>query len=172
MPKPITPFLWFDDQAEEAARFYLSVFKDGKILKVFRNPGTAPGRKGSVLTVSFRIRGQEFIALNGGPHFKFSEAVSFVVECATQREVDYFWKKLSAGGRLQQCGWLNDKYGLAWQIVPTALFKLTQSKDEAQNARVFGAMMQMVKLDIKGLERAAAAKPSAQTTKAKAKGRK
>src|ERR1044071_7144397 len=114
----ITPFLWFDSQAEEAARFYTSIFKKSKIGKISRYPEGSPGPAGSVMTVDFQIEGQQFIALNGGPDFKFTEAVSFVVNCKTQKEVDYYWKKLSAGGSEVQCGWLRDKYGLSWQITP------------------------------------------------------
>src|ERR1700758_2309954 len=128
MPR-ITPFLWFDTQAEEAARFYVSIFRNSKIVNVARYGEAGPGPKGSVMTVDFELDGQEFIALNGGPHFKFTEAVSFVVNCDTQQEVDEFWEKLSAGGQQIQCGWLKDKYGLSWQIVPTVLGQLMQDKD-------------------------------------------
>src|SRR5437667_6696349 len=120
----ITPFLWFDNNAEEAAKFYTSVFKNSKILKVARYGDAGPGPKGSVMTVSFQIEGPQFIALNGGPQFKFTEAVSFVVNCETQKEVDEFWEKLSAGGEKGPCGWLKDKFGLSWQVVPTILDKL------------------------------------------------
>ena len=144
----ITPFLWFDGNAEEAVDFYASIFKDSKVGKVSRYGG-------SVMTASFRIEGQEFIALNGGPQFKFTEAVSFVVNCKTQDEVDYYWEKLLAGGgKVQACGWLKDKFGLSWQIVPTALPELLSDPDPAISQSVMKAMMQMKKLDIEGLKRA------------------
>src|SRR5882762_806174 len=155
----ITPFLWFDNKAEEAVKFYTSIFKNSKIGKVARYDKAgekAAGRPaGSVMTVEFEIEGQRFIALNGGPLFKFTEAVSFVVNCKTQKEVDYYWKKLSAGGKEVQCGWLKDKYGLSWQIVPTVLAELLSDKDAAKSQRVMQAMLKMVKLDIKGLQQAA-----------------
>lgn len=157
----LTPFLWFSDNAEAAAKFYVSVFKDGKIVTVSRYAEGGPGPAGSVMTVEFRILGQTFTALNGGPVFKFNEAVSFVVRCKTQREVDYYWKRLSSGGgETNQCGWLKDKYGLSWQIVPDALIELfgDGKKDPAQAARVMRAMMKMTKLDIKTLRQAAKAK--------------
>jgi predicted 3-demethylubiquinone-9 3-methyltransferase (glyoxalase superfamily) len=154
----ITPFLWFDHQAEEAAKFYTSIFKNSKIEKMARyseGAANASGRqKGSVMTVAFRLNGQEFIALNGGPHFKFTEAISFVVNCRTQTELDYFWKKLSAGGKEVQCGWLKDKYGVSWQIVPTVLSELLGDKDPEKSQRVMEALLKMVKLDIKKLKRA------------------
>ncbi len=157
----ITPFLWFDNQAEEAARFYTSVFNDSKIGKIARYDEAgekASGRPaGSVMTVEFQLEGQEFVALNGGPHFKFNEAVSFVVNCRTQAEVDKYWKKLSAGGKEVQCGWLKDKYGVSWQIVPTILGKLLSGKDPAKARRVMQAMLKMVKLDIRKLKQAAEA---------------
>ena len=155
----ITPFLWFDDQAEEAVKFYTSIFKNsgiGKIARYDKAGEKASGqRAGSVMTVEFQLEGQEFLALNGGPHFKFTEAVSFVVSCKTQAEVDRFWKKLSAGGQEVQCGWLKDKYGLSWQIVPTVLSELLSDKDAAKAHRVMQAMLKMVKLDIKKLKQAA-----------------
>jgi predicted 3-demethylubiquinone-9 3-methyltransferase (glyoxalase superfamily) len=154
----ITPFLWFDNNAEEAAKFYVSVFKKGKIRSVSRYSEGAPAPAGTVMTVEFDLLGQRFVALNGGPVFKFNEAISFVVSCKTQREVDYYWKKLSAGGKEVQCGWLQDKYGVSWQIVPTVLMELMMSKDRAKAARVTQAMMKMVKLDIAGLKKAAAKK--------------
>ena len=154
----ITPFLWFDGQAEEAVKFYTSVFKNSRVGKIARYGEAgekASGRpKGSVMTIAFRLAGQDFVALNGGPHFKFTEAVSFVVHCKTQREVDYFWKKLSAGGKEMQCGWLKDKFGLSWQIVPTVLGKLLSDRDPAKSQRVMQALLQMVKLDIKRLKQA------------------
>jgi len=150
----ITPFLWFDTQAEEAAKFYTSIFKNSKIVSLTRYGDAGPGPKGSVQTIAFELEGQRFTALNGGPHFKFNEAVSFVVHCETQAEVDEFWKRLTDGGHEVQCGWLKDKYGLSWQIVPTALFKLLQDPDPAKTKRVMQAMFQMKKLDIAGLENA------------------
>jgi predicted 3-demethylubiquinone-9 3-methyltransferase (glyoxalase superfamily) len=151
----ITPFLWFDNQAEEAVKFYTSIFKNSKIGKIARYGDAGPGLKGSVMTVEFQLEGQEFVALNGGPHFKFTEAISFVVNCKTQAEVDKFWKKLSAGGKEVQCGWLKDKFGLSWQIVPTVLGELVSDKDAAKSQRVMQAMLKMVKLDIKKLKQAA-----------------
>jgi predicted 3-demethylubiquinone-9 3-methyltransferase (glyoxalase superfamily) len=155
----ITPFLWYDDKAEEAANFYVSIFKNSKVHSTTRYEeagAKASGRPvGSVMTVEFELDGQEFVGLNGGPHFKFTEAVSFVVNCETQEEVDYFWEKLSAGGAEIQCGWLKDKYGLSWQIVPTILAKLFQDKDPEKSKRVMQAMLQMKKIDIETLKRAA-----------------
>lgn len=156
----ITPFLWFNDNAEAAVKFYKSVFKKSKIGNVARYDEAgekAAGRPaGSVMTIEFQIEGQEFIALNGGPHFKFNEAVSFVVNCKTQAEVDYYWKKLSAGGGQEvQCGWLRDKFGVSWQIVPTVLSELMKTGDAAKSRRVMEAMLKMVKLDIKKLKAAA-----------------
>jgi predicted 3-demethylubiquinone-9 3-methyltransferase (glyoxalase superfamily) len=155
----ITPFLWFDDNAEEAVKFYTSIFKNSKIGKIalYDEAGEkAAGRpKGSVMTVEFQLEGQEFVALNGGPHFKFTEAISFVVNCETQEEVDYYWEKLSEEGKEVQCGWLKDKYGLSWQVVPTILPELLSDKDAAKSQRVMEAMLQMVKLDIKKLKQAA-----------------
>lgn len=150
----VTPFLWFDDQAEEAANFYTSIFKNSKILKVARYGESGPRPKGSVMTVTFQIDGQEFIALNGGPHFKFTEAVSFVVSCATQQEVDEFWAKLSEGGEKSRCGWLKDRYGLSWQIVPTILGELMSDADPEKSNRVMQAILEMDKLDIETLKRA------------------
>ncbi len=156
----ITPFLWFDDQAEEAVKFYTSIFKKSKIGRIARydkaGEKVAGRPAGSVMTVEFEIEGQKFVALNGGPIFKFTEAVSFVVNCRTQAEVDYYWKRLSAGGKEVQCGWLKDKYGVSWQIVPTILADLMSTKDAAKSQRVMEAMLQMVKLDIEGLKAAAA----------------
>ena len=158
MPK-ITPFLWFDDQAEDAARLYTSIFKKSKILHVARYTAEAAektGRsRGSVMTVEFELEGQKFVALNGGPYFKFTEAVSFVVNCKTQAEIDFFWKKLSAGGSEGQCGWLKDKFGLSWQIVPAVLGDLLSSQDAAKSHRVMEALLKMKKLDINVLKRAA-----------------
>ncbi|HEV8657071.1 MAG TPA: VOC family protein [Thermoanaerobaculia bacterium] len=150
----ITPFLWFDGNAEEAVKFYKSVFQDSKIGKVTRYGEAGPGPKGTVMTATFEIEGQEFIALNGGPQFKFTEAISFVVNCKTQKEVDYFWEKLSDGGEKSQCGWLKDKFGLSWQIVPTALLKMLSNRDAKRSQRVMKAMLQMKKIDIAALKRA------------------
>ena len=152
----ITPFLWFDTQAEEAANFYVSVFDNSKVLSLLRCGEAGPGPKGSVLTVEFELEGQKFTALNGGPNFKFTEAVSFVVNCTTQEEVDYFWEKLlEGGGKESQCGWLKDKYGLSWQITPTILIELLQDKDPEKASRVMQAMMKMIKIDIETIKRAA-----------------
>jgi predicted 3-demethylubiquinone-9 3-methyltransferase (glyoxalase superfamily) len=150
----ITPFLWFDQQAEEAANFYVSIFENSRILSASRYGEGGPGPKGSVMTVSFELNGQEFTALNGGPHFKFTEAVSFVVHCETQQEVDKFWKKLTEGGQESQCGWLKDKFGLSWQVVPNALPKLLQGTDSARSQRVMAALLKMKKLDVNELQRA------------------
>ncbi|HTV43305.1 MAG TPA: VOC family protein [Candidatus Sulfotelmatobacter sp.] len=155
----ITPFLWFDSQAEEAARFYTSVFPKSKILKIARCTGE-PAKKigmsdGAIITVEFEIEGQKFLALNGGPAFKFNEAVSFVVNCKTQAEVDKYWGRLSAGGEKRQCGWLKDKFGVFWQVVPTVLVELLSGKDTAKAERVMSAMLQMTKLNIKTLKEAA-----------------
>jgi len=150
----ITPFLWFDTQAEDAAKFYVSIFKNSKILTTTRYGDAGPGPKGSVMTVRFQLDGQEFIALNGGPHFKFTEAVSFSVDCTTQPEVDEFWEKLSAGGEEGPCGWLKDKYGLSWQINPTVLGEMLHDPDPQKAKRVMQAMLQMKKIDIQGLRRA------------------
>ena len=156
----ITPCLWFDNQAEEAANFYVSLFNNsavGVVTRYGKEGFEVHGRpEGSVLTVSFRIEGQEFTALNGGPHFKFSEAISFVVRCETQTEVDHFWNRLGEGGdeRAQQCGWLKDKFGVSWQIVPTAMFEILFSADKEKSGRAMRAMLQMKKLDLPALRRA------------------
>jgi predicted 3-demethylubiquinone-9 3-methyltransferase (glyoxalase superfamily) len=150
----ITTFLWFDGNAEEAANFYTSVFQNAKIGKISRYGESGPGPKGSVMVVTFELFGQEFIALNGGPQFKFTPAISLLVNCETQQEVDELWEKLSQGGRKDRCGWLQDKYGLSWQIVPTALSRLLSDPDPQKAARVMNAMMQMEKLDIAGLQQA------------------
>jgi len=168
----ITPFLWFDNQAEEAANFYVSIFsargasptavggtgrnsKIGGVTRYDEAGANASGRpKGSAMTVSFQLDGQEFIALNGGPHFKFTEAISFVINCKDQEEVDYFWEKLSKGGQESRCGWLKDKYGLSWQVVPTVLGEMLQDKDPKRSKRVMEAMLKMGKLDIKTLKQA------------------
>jgi predicted 3-demethylubiquinone-9 3-methyltransferase (glyoxalase superfamily) len=151
----ITPFLWFDGKAEEAANFYVSVFKNSKVLGVGRYGDTGPGPKGSVMSVTFQLDGQDFFALNGGPHFTFTPAISFFVNCQTQEEVDDLWEKLSAGGAKNRCGWLTDKYGLSWQVIPSILSELLQSKDAGKSNRAMKAMMQMTKIDIKALQQAA-----------------
>jgi predicted 3-demethylubiquinone-9 3-methyltransferase (glyoxalase superfamily) len=150
----ITPFLWFDHQAEEAAAFYVSIFPNSRIVKVARYGEGSPGPPGSVMTVEFQLEGQSFVALNGGPHFKFTEAISFVVNCQTQDEVDTYWEKLSAGGSDFQCGWLKDKFGLSWQVVPTALSKLLSDPDPEKSQRVMKALMTMKKLDVRALKQA------------------
>lgn len=150
----ITPFLWFDNNAEEAVNFYVSIFKDAKVLSMVRYGDAGPGPKGSVMTAEFQLQGQKFVALNGGPHFKFTEAISFVVNCETQEEVDYFWEHLSEGGTEVQCGWLKDKYGLSWQIVPAALVQLLKDKDPEKSERVMKAMLQMKKIEIEPLKQA------------------
>jgi len=150
----ITPFLWFDGRAEEAARFYTSIFKNSKLGGMTRYGDAGPGPKGSVMTIAFQLDGQEFVALNGGPQFPFTEAVSFVVNCDTQNEIDYFWEKLSTGGQEIECGWLKDKYGLSWQIVPTGLSVMLQDPDPEKTNRVMQAVLQMVKPNIKRLEQA------------------
>jgi predicted 3-demethylubiquinone-9 3-methyltransferase (glyoxalase superfamily) len=150
----ITPFLWFDGKAEEAMDFYVSIFKDSKVISVSRYGEGGPGPAGTVMTATFQLDGQEFMALNGGPEFKFTEAISFFVNCETQAEVDELWAKLSAGGEEVQCGWLKDKFGLSWQIVPAALGELLGDKDAGKAAKVMQAMLQMKKIDIAGLQRA------------------
>lgn len=154
----ITPFLWFDNQAEEAMNFYVSVFKNSKIGDVTRYGEGGPGPKGTVMSATFQLEGQSFIALNGGPHFKFTPAISLFVDCKTQQEVDTLWAKLSAGGAPQQCGWLQDKFGLSWQIIPSALGQLLSDPDPVKSGRVMQAMMQMTKIDIEALQRAHAQK--------------
>jgi len=150
----ITTFLWFDKEAEEAAKHYVSIFKNSSILGLTRYGDAGPGPKGSVMTVNFVLDGQELVALNGGPHFKFTEAISLVVNCETQQEVDEMWEKLSAGGQPGQCGWLKDKFGLSWQVVPKGLGALLQDKDPARSKRVMAALMQMRKLDLNRLQQA------------------
>jgi len=161
MPKTtqkITPFLWFDSQAEEAANFYVSIFKQSRIGGIARyddEASRAAGRpKGSVMTVEFELDGQKFIALNGGPHFKFTEAISLFVNCENQKEVDYFWEKLSAGGQEVECGWLKDRFGLSWQVVPAALLEMLQDKDPEKSKRTMAAMLKMKKLDVDALRKA------------------
>jgi len=150
----ITPFLWFDHQAEEAAGFYTSIFPNSKIVRVVRYGKAGPGPPGSAMTVEFQLEGQTFVALNGGPIFKFTEAISFVVNCRTQDEVDVYWDKLSAGDSDAQCGWLKDKFGLSWQIVPTVLVEMLSDPDPQKSQRVMKAMMTMIKLDIRRLKEA------------------
>ena len=153
MPK-IHPFLWFDTQAEEAMNFYVSLFPNSKILSCERYPPGAPGPEGSVMTADFELDGQRVTALNGGPHFKFSEAVSFVIDCKDQAEVDYYWDALAQGGETSQCGWLKDKFGFSWQVVPQALFETIGGPDPEGRKRAFAAMMQMTKLDVAKLKAA------------------
>jgi predicted 3-demethylubiquinone-9 3-methyltransferase (glyoxalase superfamily) len=150
----IAPCLWFDGQAEEAAKFYVSIFKKAKITALSRYGESGPGPKDSVMTVGFELDGQAFTALNGGPMFKFTEAISLIVYCETQEEVDFYWEKLSAGGQTSVCGWLKDKFGVSWQIVPAALAEMVTGKDAAKSQRVMAALMQMTKLDIAGLQKA------------------
>jgi predicted 3-demethylubiquinone-9 3-methyltransferase (glyoxalase superfamily) len=150
----ITPFLWFDDKAEEAMNFYVSIFKNSRVASVTRYGEAGPGPKGTVMIAKFQINGQEFFALNGGLKFKFTEAISFLVNCETQEEVDKFLEKLYDGGEKSRCGWLKDKYGLSWQIVPTVLGEMMQDKDPEKSKRVMEAMLQMDKIDIKALRQA------------------
>ncbi len=151
----ITPFLWFDDQAEEAAHFYTSVFPNSRLLSISRLGDDVPGPKGKVMIATFELNGQQFMALNGGPQdFHFSEAVSFYVDCETQEEVDYLWEKLTEGGEPGQCGWLKDKYGLSWQIVPKALTEMLADKDAAKASRVTQSMLKMSKIDVAELRKA------------------
>ena len=154
----ITPFLWFDNQAEEAMNFYVSIFKNSKILGCSRYGEAGPGPKGTVMVGTFQLEGQEFLALNGGPHFKFTEAISLVVNCETQPEIDEMWEKLSEGGEKGQCGWLKDKYGLSWQIVSPVLAELMKDKDPQKSNRVMEAMLKMKKIDIETLKRASEGK--------------
>jgi predicted 3-demethylubiquinone-9 3-methyltransferase (glyoxalase superfamily) len=154
MQRKITPFLWFDGKAEEAMNFYVSIFKNSKVGTVIRYGDAGPGPKGSVMSVTFELDGQEFFALNGGPQFTFSPAISFFVTCETQEEVDDLWEKLSEGGGTHNCGWLHDKFGLSWQIVPSVLTKLIHDDDIEKSARVMRAMMQMNKLDARRLQEA------------------
>jgi predicted 3-demethylubiquinone-9 3-methyltransferase (glyoxalase superfamily) len=150
----ITPFLWYDNNAEEAMNYYVSIFKNSKVLSVTRNQEGGPGTPGTILTASFELDGQEFIALNGGPHFKFTEAVSFSVNCETQEEVDEMWEKLSEGGEKGRCGWLKDKFGLSWQVNPTVLGEMLRDKDPEKAKRVMQAMLQMDRFDIRALKEA------------------
>ena len=155
LPKKISPCLWFDGKAEEAAKFYVSIFKNAKITDTMYTGDAGPGPKGSVLTVTFEIDGQQFVGLNGGPQYSFTPAVSFFIPCDTQEEVDHYWEKLLAGGKPMACGWLSDKYGLSWQVVPRLLPALLGDKDQAKAKRVMEAMMTMVKIDVAALQRAA-----------------
>jgi len=150
----ITPFLWFDSKAEEAMNFYISIFKNSKVGRVTRYGEGGPGPKGTVMSATFQLEGQEFMALNGGPQFTFTPAISFFVNCETQQEVDELWEKLSESGKKERCGWLKDKYGLSWQIIPSALGKMLGDKDPEKSKRVMQAMLQMDKIDIKGLQEA------------------
>ncbi len=150
----ITPFLWFDGNAEEAMNSYTSIFKNSKIGRITRYGDAGPGPKGTVMSATFQLDGQEFMALNGGPQFKFTEAISFFVNCETQEEVDELWEKLSEGGQKSRCGWLKDKYGLSWQIIPSALGKMLGDKDPEKSRRVMKAMLQMDKIDIRRLQEA------------------
>ncbi|MGZ7044414.1 MAG: VOC family protein [Methanobacterium sp.] len=150
----ITPFLWFDNQAEEAMNFYVSIFKNSKVISVTRYGDAGPAPKGSVMTAKFQIEGQEFVALNGGPQFNFTEAISFVVNCENQEEIDNYWEKLSEGGEEQGPGWVKDKYGLSWQIVPISLQEMMNDEDPEKSGRLMTAMMQMTKLDINKLKQA------------------
>ena len=156
MTQKITPFLWFDGNAEEAANFYVSVFRRSRIVEMARYGEGGPGPSGSVMTVSFELEGQRFVGLNGGPHYKFSPAVSFYIDCATQGEVDELWDKLLAGGgEASRCGWLTDRFGVSWQVIPGILKELLQHRDPAVSARVMSSMMGMVKIDVQALEAAA-----------------
>jgi predicted 3-demethylubiquinone-9 3-methyltransferase (glyoxalase superfamily) len=150
----ITPFLWFDGKAEEAANYYVSIFKNSKLGRVSRYGEGAPAPKGTVMSVTFELEGQQFMALNGGPLFQFTPAISFYVDCRSQQEVDELWEKLSAGGEKSRCGWLKDKFGVSWQIIPTELGQYLSDKDPARAKRVMQAMLQMDKIDIQGLKRA------------------
>jgi len=150
----ITPFLWFDDQAEEAANFYVSIFPNSKIGTIARYGDAGPGPKGQVMTIAFELDGQPFIALNGGPYFTFSEAISFAIDCAVQAEVDRYWEALLEGGEASQCGWLKDRFGLSWQVVPRRLFELMGDENPARSKAVTEAMLKMVKLDVAALEAA------------------
>jgi predicted 3-demethylubiquinone-9 3-methyltransferase (glyoxalase superfamily) len=150
--RKITPFLWFDGKAEEAMDFYVSIFKNSKVGRITRYGEAGPGPKGTVMSATFQLEGQEFFALNGGPQFTFTPAISFFVNCETQQEVDELWEKLSEGGEINRCGWLRDKYGLSWQIVPSILGKLMGDQDPEKSKRVMQAMLKMDKLDIAGLQ--------------------
>lgn len=150
----ITPFLWFNDQAEEAMNFYTSIFKNSKIGRISRYGDAGPGPKGSVMSATFQLDGVEFYALNGGPYYSLTPAISFFVNCKDQEEVDFLWDKLSTGGKIMQCGWVTDKFGVTWQIIPTILGQLLNDPDPEKSKRVMQAMMKMIKIDIKGLQQA------------------
>ena len=152
--KGITPFLWFNGNAEEAAHFYTSIFESSRVVSVARYGAAGPGPEGTVMTVAFQLAGEDFTALNGGPQFTFTPAISFVVHCETQEEVDQFWEKLGAGGSYQECGWLTDKYGISWQIVPVVLMQMLQDQNHEKSKRVMVAMLKMKKVDIETLKRA------------------
>ncbi len=154
MAQKITPFLWFDSNAEEAMNFYVSVFKNAEVLSVSRYGEAGPGPAGSVMVASFRLEGQEFLVLNGGPKFRFTEAVSFLIDCASQEEIDHYWDRLSEGGEQGPCGWLKDRFGLSWQVVPSILGEMLQDQNRERANRVMQAMMQMTKMDIAKLEHA------------------
>ena len=154
MSQKITPFLWFNDNAEEAMNFYVSIFKDSKVLSVSRCGDAGPGPKGSVMSCTFELNGQLFMALNGGPHFSFTPAISMFVNCESQEEVDDLWERLSAGGKKERCGWLTDKFGISWQIIPSALGQLLADKDPQKSQRVMKAMLQMTKIEISKLKEA------------------
>ncbi len=153
MPK-ITPYLWFESKAEEAVNFYVSIFRDSKIMNITKFDGKDVGQEGAVVSITFQLEGQQFYALNGGPQFTFSPAVSFYIDCETQQEIDHYWEKLSCGGEKQMCGWLKDKYGLSWQVVPVILGEMMQDRDAERLERVTKAMLQMQKLDIGLLKKA------------------
>ena len=150
----ITPFLWFDGKAEEAMNFYVSIFRNSKVVSVSRSGEGGPGQKGTVMSASFQLDGQDFLALNGGPQFSFTPAISLFVNCETQQEVDELWERLSEGGKPDRCGWLKDKYGLSWQIIPSALSQMLRDKDPRKSKRVMQAMLQMEKIDIEKLKAA------------------
>jgi predicted 3-demethylubiquinone-9 3-methyltransferase (glyoxalase superfamily) len=152
MKQKITPFMWFNDNAEEAMNLYVSVFKNSKIKNVSRYPEGSPGPVGKVMVANFQLEGQDFMVLNGGPHYTITPAISFMVDCKDQEEVDYFWDNLVEGGKPMQCGWLTDKFGVSWQIIPSILGELMSDPDPEKAGRVMQAMMQMVKMDIKGLQ--------------------
>jgi len=157
-PQKITTFLWFDNNAEEAVNFYVSIFKNSTIVNTSHYTDVGPGPRGSVMTIEFELDGQRFTALNGGPTFKFTEAISLVVRCETQQEIDYFWEKLSEGGQKVECGWVKDKFGLSWQVWPTIMAELLTTGDSATTDRVMRAMMSMKKLDVEDLKKAAEGK--------------
>lgn len=154
MAQKITPFLWFDDNAEEATQFYVSIFKNSEVLSINRYGDAGSGAEGTVMTTSFRLDGQEFMALNGGPHFTFTGAISFFIDCRSQEEVDELWEKLSEGGETSQCGWLKDEFGLSWQVIPSVLGEMLQDEDRERANRVMQAMLQMTKIDIAKLKQA------------------